>query len=104
MQCTTCNTCTHVDNNNYYKDNLLLCYCIPGMGNPLRMTLYKAYILRFYKYCEIACTYSLRVNHLRSTVEQHLLYNGQAPRSQMNSLCTKQPLKKGRLCIKAKTL
>ncbi len=33
-----------------------------------------------------------------------LLYNGQAPRSQMNSLCTKQPLNKGHLCIKAKTL
>ncbi len=33
-----------------------------------------------------------------------LLYNGQAPRSQMNSLCTKQHLNKGYLCIKAKTL
>ena len=33
-----------------------------------------------------------------------LLFNGQAPRSQMNNLCTKQPLNKGHLCIKAKTL
>ncbi len=37
-----------------------------------------------------------------------LLYNGQSPRSHMNSLCTKQPLNKGHACtyhcIKAKTL
>ena len=38
------------------------------------------------------------------TTTSQLLYNGQAPRSQMNSLCTKQPLNKGHLCIKAKTL
>ncbi len=32
------------------------------------------------------------------------LYNGQAPRSQMNSLCTKQPLNKGHPYITANIL
>ncbi len=41
-------------------------------------------------------------NYLR--IKASLLYNGQAPRSQMNSLCTKQPVNKGHPCIKAKTL
>ena len=42
-------------------------------------------------------------NHFRITASCYN-YNGQAPRSQMNNLCTKQPLNKGHLCIKAKTL
>ena len=38
------------------------------------------------------------------TVEPILMKKANCVRSQMNSLCTKQPLNKGHLCIKAKTL
>ncbi len=41
-------------------------------------------------------------NHL--WIKASCYITARAPRSQMNSLCTKQPLNKGYLCIKAKTL
>ncbi len=41
-------------------------------------------------------------NHLR--IKASCYITAKASRSQMNSLCTKQPLNKGHLCIKAKTL
>ena len=55
-------------------------------------------------YQAIHYTYSRNLCQQSPLNKGQLLYNGQAPRSQMNSLCTKQPLNKGHLCIKAKTL
>ncbi len=43
-------------------------------------------------------------NYYMSPLNGQLRYNGQESRSQMNSLCTKQPLNKGHLCITAKML